>query len=375
METCIVMDVGTGSIKAEYHTAEKPQVFHNVVGTLKQKLSIPQQELEGLVDGNTLVSEDVYKHRGLLKLGYPMQNGHVTDWAAMTRVFQYTEDKLGVPKREHPILVTEAANTSRPQRYKMAQILLEELQHPALLFSVQAVLSLYSTGSTTGVVLDVGDGVTHVVPVYEGYSVREAVRRIDFGGRDVTTHLQYLLRQHGHFFETSAELDIVREIKELRCHVASYAPKTVDGSDVTAAKTKHRLPDGTEIQLGVEQALAPEVLFNPSLCGKEYSGVVHLVSESVKKTDMDVRRRLYENIFLSGGSTLFQNFCTRFLSDITRLTPRDCKVRITAPAERMYTTWIGGSFLAGLTSFKQMLVTKAQYEEEGERIIHAKLFC
>eukprot|EP00758_Cryptobia_borreli_P005673 Tbor_TRINITY_DN4959_c0_g1::TRINITY_DN4959_c0_g1_i1::g.9972::m.9972/K16575/ACTR1, ARP1; centractin len=383
---CVVLDMGSGSIKAEFAGSENPKIFQNSVGHVKHLASIPQQQLDGLIDHSFFVSDNVTKHRGLLKVSYPMTNGHVTDWSSLGHIFSHVDSALGMDPKDHPLLISEAALSSRPQRAKLGQLLFEQLQHPSILFSVQALLSLYSTGNTTGVVLDVGDGVTQVCPVYRGYSIRDAIRRVDFGGRDVTQHLHTVLRQYsGINLDTSAEFEILRQIKEQRCSVASSAIKSdvenagtgnsSNGILAAVPKIKHKLPDGSDISIGSEQVIAPEVLFNPALMGRECPGVVQVLNESIRRTDIDLRRHLYENVFLAGGCTLFNNFGSRFLAEVTRKTPRDCKVRVTAPAERMITTWIGGSFLAQLSTFKAMAVKKSEYLEEGERIIHSKLFC
>ena len=337
----VVVDLGSGSIKAELSGAEVPRVFQNIVGTVKHHALIPQHHIEGLVDGAVFIGNDVSPHRGLLRLSYPMEHGQIVDWDQQTAVLKYVMTSLGVPTKDHPVVITEPAVSSRVQRNKLAQIIFEELQHPAMVISVQGVLSLYSAGRTTGIVLDVGDGVTHVCPVCEGYTIREAARRADFGGRDITKYLQSLLRQHGVFLDTSAEFEIVRQIKEEKCYVAS---SKVDDSTDLSAKSRHKLPDGTEITLGNEIVMAPEALFSPSLVGRECAGVVQLVSESLRSTDIDLRRSLYESVFLAGGSTLTNKFCERFLHDLGRLTPRDSRVKIHAPAERLFTAWVGEAF-------------------------------
>jgi centractin len=366
---CIVMDVGSGSVKAELASAELPKTYSNVVGTIKHHALMPEQA-PGLVNDNMFVGNHCDEHRGLLKLAYPMEHGHVTDWDSMQRVMRHVSDDLVGPSKDHPVLVTEAPNASADQRNRIAQIVFEELQHPSLVLSVQAVLSLYSSGLTTGVVLDIGDGVTHACPVVEGYSVREAVRRVDFGGRDVTSYLQLLLRQHGTYLDTSAEFDIVRQIKEQRCQVAQSAKK-----NESATAVKHRLPDGTEVTLGAELRQAPELLFDPSLHGYESPSVVSVVTECIRRCDVDLRSKLFESIYLAGGTTLMPRFCERFLSETVKLTPRHCKVKVHAPAERRYTTWIGGSFLAQLSSFQNMLTKKAEYYEQGERVLYNRMFA
>lgn len=364
--TCLVLDVGSSTIKAGISTTENPGVFRNVVGHVKHTSAFPQH-VEGLCDG-MFVSNDVDSHKGLLKLAYPMTNGHITDWQGTSKVLTSVYSALGLSAKDHPAIVTEAALTSRPQRAKIAQIMFEEFQHPGVMFASQGLLSLFSSGSTTGVVLDAGDGVIQSVPVFEGYVIREATRRADFGGRDVSNYLRNILRQYGSFFDTSSEVDIVRRIKERHCQVQQGK---VDATN----KTKFHLPDGGEILLGPEISMATEALFNPALVGQENSGVVNIVSESIRMSDIELRRELYQNIFLAGGSTLHNGFCSRFLTEMTKLTPRDCKVRIVAPGERLFTCWMGGSQIPQLSTFKQMLVKRSEYAEEGERVVHAKTFC
>ena len=375
------MDMGSGSLKAEFAGAETPKVFQNVIGSVKHSAVLPQQQLDGLIDGSLFASNDVAKHRGILRLSYPMTNGHITDWSGISNVLHHVNSTLGADASNHPLLMSEAALTARPQRSKLGQILFEQIQHPSVVFCVQPIISLYSTGNTTGVVLDVGEGVTQACPVYKGYSVREATRRVDFGGRDVTHHLQSLLRQSGTFLDTSAEFDIIREIKESRCVVSPNVlrAEALEGGSNTGAGSiamiKHTLPDGTEVSVGSEQQLAPEVLFQPHLMGRECPSVVQVLSESIRRCDIDLRRHMYENVFLAGGSTMLPKFPNRFLGEATKRTPRDWKIRVMAPSERLYTSWIGGSFLAQLSTFKQMSIKRSEYAEEGERILHSRLFC
>ena len=376
--TCFVLDVGSSTVKAGFGGEESPKVFYNVTGGLKGRLGVP-----GMAKGDEehFACDDALKQRGLLKLAYPMTNGHITDWSGFSQVTSHVYTALGVNPHDHPVLVTEAAFTSRPQRYRIAQKMLEELGHPGIVFGVQGLLSLYTTGHTTGLVLDVGDGVMHACPVFDGFSIREAARRVDFGGRDVTAYLQTLLRQNGVFLDTSAEFDIVRQIKEQRCAISTTPVRSVDdvqsqkSSKERTSRTRHRLPDGTDVELGDEQILAPEALFHPALVGRECSGVVGVASEAIRKCDVDLRRDLYGNIFLAGGSTLFANFCNRFLADMTKHTPKDCKVRLMAPANRLLTAWIGGSCLTQLPNFKDLLIKKGDFLEEGERILHSKVIC
>ncbi|KAF2368320.1 Actin family, partial [Trinorchestia longiramus] len=126
--------------------------------------------------------------------------------------------------------------------------------------------------------------------------------------------------------------------------------------------------------VGQARFRAPEVLFRPDLVGSESEGAHEVLVLSVHKSDLDLRRLLFQNIVISGGSTLFRGFGDRLLSEVKRVAPKDVKIRISAPAERLYSTWIGGSILASLDTFKRMWLSKREYEEEGARALHRKTF-
>lgn len=177
-------------------------------------------------------------------------------------------------------------------------------------------------------------------------------------GRDVTEHMQTLLRRAGYVFHTSAEKEIVRHLKESTGYVAldpSKEEKEWAGQQRTEAKSIwYTLPDGQKIKIGSERFRAPEILFNPELIGLEYQGVHHMVVDAIQRTDMDLRKNLFGSIVLSGGSTLTKGFGDRLLHEVQRLAVKDMKIKIFAPPDRKYRTWIGGGILAGLSTFKKV---------------------
>lgn len=150
--------------------------------------------MAGAIQDNMFIGKRAQELRGLLKIKYPIEHGVVNDWDDMERIWNwvYTEG-LKALSEEHPVLLTEAPLNPRQNRDVAAQIFFETFNVPAFFTSVQAVLSLwveidptdprYSTGRTTGIVLDSGDGVTHAVPVFEGFSMPHAIQRIDLAGR------------------------------------------------------------------------------------------------------------------------------------------------------------------------------------------------
>ncbi|KAK6355803.1 Actin-like protein [Orbilia javanica] len=366
----VVIDNGSGTIKAGFAGEDTPKCYFNsFVGRPKHP-----RVLAGALEGDVFIGSRAQDLRGLLKIKYPLEHGIVTDWDDMERIWQYVySDELKTLSEEHPVLLTEAPLNPRANRDMAAQIFFETFNVPALFTSVQAVLSLYASGRTTGIVLDSGDGVSHAVPVYEGFAVPSAVRRIDVAGRDVTEHLQTLLRKSGAVFHTSAEKEVVRQIKEKASYIA-LDPKKEEKEWAGGGVGKiedYKLPDGNILKLGAERFRAPEILFDPEIIGLEYQGIHQILVDAISRTDMDLRKALFGNIILSGGSTLTKGFGDRLLAEIRRLAVKDMKIRITAPPERKYSTWIGGSILAGLSTFRKMWVSIDDWHENPE-IIHTK---
>lgn len=379
--------------------------------------------MAGALEGDTFIGSRAQTNRGLLKLRYPMEHGVVTDWDDMERIWAHVyTDELRVLSEEHPVLLTEAPLNPRANREQAAQIFFETFNVPALHLAIQAVLALYASGRTSGLVLDSGDGVSHAVPVAQGFAIENAIMRVDVAGRDVTRQLQMLLRRAGVVLTTSAEREIVRDIKERACYLAidprreekEWAALRMDrlhplstlttvtatanitqtgttdtqedlgtgggdsqinsagpGSSQALASNVYRLPDGRELNLGAERFRAPEILFRPDLIGSEEMGVHQLVSSSISRTDLDLRGMLYGSVVLSGGSTLTRGFGDRLLYELRRETPPGTKIKIYAPPERKYSTWIGGSILAGLSTFKKLWVSVDEWHENPD-IIHTK---
>eukprot|EP00392_Amoebophrya_sp_AT5.2_P014208 g14351.t1 len=208
---------------------------------------------------------------------------------------------------------------------------------PAICVVIQAVMSLYSMGRTTGVVVDSGDGVTHVVPIFEGYSFPHAVKRLDLAGRDLTAWMAVLMQKRGFSFTTSSEKDILGKIKEEVCYVATdvVAEQEKAATDGSLEKI-FEMPDGSVVTVNEERFLVPEPLFNPMLVGKEADGVPEQVRNCIKLLDIDLRRDMFFNIVLSGGTTLFPGFPERLQAELVRMAPGKCQPRVLLPNDRRW---------------------------------------
>ncbi|KJH50422.1 Actin [Dictyocaulus viviparus] len=290
----VVIDNGSGSIKAGFAGGQSPKVrFANFVGRPKHT-----RVMAGALEGDLFIGPKAEEYRGLLSLKYPMEHGIVTDWNDMEKIWQYiySQEQMNIFPEEHPVLLTEAP--LNPMKHKEK-----------------------SLGRTTGVVLDSGDGVTHVVPIYEGFAVDHAIGRMDIAGRDVTRWLRLLLRKEGTDLHKTSEFEIVREIKEKACYLSTNIVKEEANEN---DRFIYPLPDGSRLEIGACRFRAPEVLFRPELIGEEWPGIACLVNDAIR--------------------------------------------------ERLFSTWIGGSILASLDTFRKLWVSKKEYEDEGKKILHRKFF-
>lgn len=361
----IVIDNGSGIMKAGFSGFYKPcLVYPTIIGYTKYKKSLKTN----LLDNNYFIGKYADNKRSILDIKYPIKNGIIDNWDEMTKIWEYTFDRLETESKNKKVLLTEPALNPIKNKEHMIELMFEHFNISSVFVGIHGILSLYGNGKISGVVLDIGHNVTHIIPIYDGYSIKHAIHRINFAGSDITEYLQRLLELSGYRFTTNTEKEIICKIKETYSFCSLNYKKERNNNN----KCTYLLPDGNEIKITSENFKSPEILFNPSLIGKDINGIHKLLYDTVMKTDIDIRKTLFSNIVLSGGTTMINKFDDRLSIELTQLVSKNTDINIIASQDRQYSVWLGGSILSGLSTFDSSWITKEEYSEYGKNIIYRK---
>jgi actin-related protein 3 len=328
-------------------------------------------------------------------LNYPIRHGQIENWDHMERFWENSIFKyLRCEPEDHRFLLTEPPLNPPENRENTAEIMFETFNCAGLYIAVQAVLALAASWTSskvvgqplTGTVIDSGDGVTHVIPVAEGYVIGSAIKNIPIAGRDITYFIQSLLRDRN---EPDTSLKTAERIKEQFCYVSPNIVNEFKRFDKEPARFEKYIADQglgrrATVDVGYERFLAPEIFFNPEIASSEFlTPLPTIVDQVVQACPVDVRKGLYKNIVLSGGSTMFKDFGRRLQRDIKTLVDARIRrseelsgakssgleVQVISHKRQRNAVWFGGSLLAQTAEFKNYCYTKADYDEHGPGIV------
>ncbi|KAI9008095.1 actin family [Gaertneriomyces semiglobifer] len=378
----VVCDNGTGFVKCGFAGSNFPEaIFPAMVGRpiLRAEERVGDAQLRDI-----MVGDDAAAYRSMLQISYPMENGIVRNWDDMHHLWDYTfRERLKIDNcNDHKILLTEPAMNPRRNRERMVETMFEDYGFNGAYVAIQAVLTLYAQGLQTGVVVDSGDGVTHIVPVYDGYALPHLTKRLDVAGRDITRYLIKLLLLRGYAFNRTADFETVRQLKEKLCYVGyDLDLEKKLANETTVLVEEYTLPDGRVIRVGSERFQAPEALFSPHLVDVESGGVADLLFNSINSADIDIRPELYKHIVLSGGTSMYPGLPSRLEKEMKQLylervlkgdTSRlsKFKIKVEDPPRRKHAVFVGGAVLGDIMKNRDSFwVSRQEWQEQGTRAL------
>lgn len=401
----IVIDNGTGYTKLGYAGNKEPQFIIPSTIAIKENMKVGDQAsrrlTKGIDDLDFYIGDEALDAPGY-SVKYPIRHGIVEDWDLMERYWEQCIFKyLRAEPEDHYFLLTEPPLNTPENREYTAEIMFESFNVPGLYIAVQAVLALAASWTSrpvgertlTGIVIDSGDGVTHCIPVAEGYVIGSCIKHIPIAGRNITYFIQSLLRDREPSIPPEQSLETAKAIKERFCYICPDLAKEFEKYDKNPSKWikqytgKNNITKSPfEVDVGFERFLGPEIFFNPEMANSDFlAPLSEIVDDCIQNSPIDVRRPLYKNIVLSGGSTMFRDFDRRLQRDIQRLVtarlktsynlsqgrlePKPIDVQVVSHHMQRYAVWFGGSMLASTSEFYSTYChTKAQYDEWGPSI-------
>jgi actin-related protein len=360
----VVIDNGSSTCKVGISGEDAPNASFS---TITGKLKIPGS-IVGMDQKDIYAGEEALAIKDQLNLNHPIRNGIIQDLDDMEAIWHHCYfNVLKVAPEEHPAFLTEPPMNPKDHKEALCQIFFEKFDVPSFYVGMQALLSLYGSGRTSGMVVESGDCATYVVPIIEA-CIQAGFQRIDMSGRDLTNYMMKLLLEVG---ISSSEIT-ARDIKEKYCYFPFDEWWNPDSKEMANKEVPYTLPDGKVITIVNEQFTCPEALFQPSKIGKTSPGIHELTFNSIMKAGMDKRRELFNTILLAGGNTMFKGMDDRMQKEIVALALPGYKIKVIAPPERKILAWIGGSVLSSLSTFQSMWITKAEFDESGPAIVHRK---
>lgn len=402
LPACVV-DIGTGYSKLGYAGNNEPQWVIPSAIAVKETGKVGDQASrrvgKGVEDLDFYIGDEALSATGY-SVKYPVRQGMVEDWDLMEKFLEQSIFKyLRCEPEDHHFLLTEPPLNTPENREYTAEIMFETFNVPGLYIAVQAVLALAASWTSklaertlTGTVLDSGDGVTHVVPVAEGYVIGSCIKHIPIAGRSISQFIQSLLRDRETNIPPEQSLETAKAIKERHCYVCPDIVKEFSKYDTEPSKWMKQYQginsvtkQAFDVDVGYERFLGPEIFFHPEFANPDFqTPISDVIDGTIQNCPIDVRRPLYRNVVLSGGSTMFKDFGRRLQRDIKRvvdcrlksseelsggrLAPKPIDVQVVTHNKQRYAVWFGGSLLASTPEFYKVCHTKQEYDEYGPSI-------
>lgn len=399
----VVIDNGTGYTKMGFAGNVEPQyIVPTVIATQEGKgTQKAATQKKGVEDLDFFIGDEALSYNRTYDIFYPVRHGQIENWTHMELFWEQCIFKyLRCEPEDHYFLLTEPPLNAPENREYTAEIMFETFNVPGLYIAVQAVLALAASWTSrnvkertlTGTVIDSGDGVTHVIPVAEGYVIGSSIKHIPLAGRDITAFVQQLMRERNEPIPPAESMEVAKRVKETYSYVCPDIVKEYAKYDADPAKWIRQYEGMNSVtkkpyacDVGYERFLGPEIFFNPEIFSSDFlTPLPKVVDDTIQTCPIDVRRGLYKNIVLSGGTTMFKDFGKRLARDIKRSVDNRIKrseelsggrikavpleVNVISHHMQRYAVWFGGSMLASTPEFYNVCHTKKQYDEIGPSI-------
>jgi actin, other eukaryote len=318
--TPVIVDIGEASCKVGVAGELSPrEKFPTIVG--REKYQSVMVDTSDRVR-SAYVGNDAQSMRGVLKIIYPLSRGQIMDWNAFYEVLNHIfYNVLRLDMRQYPVIYSEPILNPPNLREHLARVFFETYQMPSIVIFPSAVMALVNAGLSTGMVVEIGEGMAFVVPIHQGEVLNYAVNRIALGGVDVNENLKNFLMQEGVSLNYSAQKEILRDIKEKLCYVAEDVTAESANAYKMNIRRPYTLPDGSVVQVGNSRFMAPEILFAPGMLGYNIMSITQAIIDSISKVPPEVKRAMLGNIVLSGGSTKFPGFERRLEKELDQWIP------------------------------------------------------
>ena len=365
----IIIDLGSGLIKTGFSGEDGPRnIFNSIVG-------IPKMAglLVGMEQKERYVGDEAISNYEFMNFYPPIKRGEVADWDKFETLMHYLlYNQMEVVPEEMSVLVTETPLTTKENRAKVAEMLFEKFNVQKCHIANSSMLGLMAYGKTSGIVVDSGFNVTSTVPIYEGFPLQYASKKINLGGEDISLNLLELIKDKvGPSFKLIKGRLLADEIKE---HKGYISMNNEEQEEEKQNENLYKLPDGNDLKLENEIFKINDILFNPPEESKELMSISKMVVDSLKESDDDVRNDINESICLIGGTTLTKNFPEKLKNELS-----DSKdfgnFNLSFSPERQFSSWVGGSIMSSLDNFHYMWVTKEDYDEKGKTLFSIDSKC
>ena len=365
----IVIDIGTYCIRTGFGGDSEPiHVFPTVVG----KPPNTQFRQTSNSSQNIFIGESAYKNATQLVLSNPMENRIIKNLDDTQILLDFIfSSKYKVPTNKTPLVLSISPFSTEKDRENLSTLIFETFRIPLFYPGLSSSLLLYASGLTTGIAIDAGETDINIVPVYESFSMMNLAKKLEIGGKTISESIRQNLIKPGSTLSLSSERSTLHYIKEHFCYIR-FDNENPEENDTKKPEPKFFVtPDNQKYELNDQVCKIPEMIFKPDFITVDSLGLSQLTLQTIETIDTDIKNTVQNNIVISGGTSLIKGFHQKLEKDISE---KIQSINVIAPPSRKIAPWVGGSMIASIGTFKDLALSKEEYEETGPSVVHFKCY-